>query len=61
MLEICIGENEYTKYWFGTLNKLKNLSVKDILIIYSNDLKEVNKVIKAVYSNSMQQRCIIFI
>ena len=43
----------------GTLNELKNRGVKDILIICSDGLKGINEAIKAVYPNTMQQRCIV--
>ena len=59
VLGIWIGENESAKYWFGTLNELKNRGVKDILIICSDGLKGINEAIKAVYPNVMQQRCIV--
>ena len=59
VLGIWIGENESAKYWLGTLNELKNRGVKDILIICSDGLKGINEAIKAVYPNTMQQRCIV--
>ena len=59
VLGIWIGENESAKYWLGTLNDLKNRGVKDILIICSDGLKGINEAIKAVYPNTMQQRCIV--
>ena len=59
VLGIWIGENESAKYWLGTLNKLKNRGVKDILIICSDGLKDINKAIKAVYPNAMQQSRIV--
>src|SRR5574344_1732012 len=59
VLGIWIGENESAKYWLSTLNELKNRGVKDILIICSDGLKGINEAIKAVYPNTMQQRCIV--
>lgn len=59
VLGIWIEENESAKYWLGTLNKLKNRGVKDILIICSDGLKGINEAIKAVYPKAMQQRCIV--
>ena len=59
MLWIWNGENESARYWLGTLNELKNRGVKDILIICSDGLKEINEAIKAVYPKAMQQRCIV--
>jgi transposase-like protein len=59
VIGIWIGENESAKYWLGVLNELKNRGVKDILIICSDGLKGINEAIKAVYPNTMQQRCIV--
>ncbi len=59
VLGIWIGENESAKYWLETLNELKNRGVKDILIICSDGLKGINEAIKDVYSNAIQQRCIV--
>ena len=59
VIGIWIGENESAKYWLGVLNELKNRGVKDILIICSDGLKGINEAIKAVYPNTMQQRCVV--
>lgn len=59
VIGLWIGENESAKYWLGVLNELKNRGVKDILIICSDGLKGINEAIKAVYPNTMQQRCIV--
>ena len=59
VLGIWIGENESAKYWLSVLNELKNRGVKDILIMCSDGLKGRSEAIKAVYPNTMQQRCIV--
>ena len=61
VLGIWIEENESAKYWLGVLNELKQRGVKDILIIYSDNLTRIKEAIIAAYTNTVQQKCIVHI
>ena len=53
VLGIWIEENESAKYWLGVLNELKQRGVKDILIIYSDNLTGIKEAIIAAYPNTV--------
>ena len=59
ILGIWIGENESSKFWLGVLNELKQRGVKDILIMYSDNLTGIKEAINKAFPNTMQQRCIV--
>ena len=59
ILGIWIGENESAKYWLGVLNEIKGRGVKDILIIYSDNLTGIKDAITTAFPNTVQQRCIV--
>lgn len=52
-------ENESSKFWLTVLNDLKSRGVKDVLFFCVDGLKGFGNAIKAVYSESEVQRCIV--
>lgn len=59
VLGIWIGENESAKYWLSVLNELRNRGVKDILIASVDGLTGFSEAIKAAFSKTVIQRCIV--
>lgn len=59
VLSIVIGENESSKFWLGVLNSLKNLGVRDILILCSDGLSGIKDAISTAFPKTKQQRCIV--
>lgn len=49
VLTIEVGENESSKYWLSVLNGMKNLGVKDILIICADGLTDIEEAISTAY------------
>ena len=59
LLGIWIGEEEGAKFWLQVLNDLQSRGVKDFLIICCDNLKGFSEAIKAVYANTVIQKCVI--
>ena len=53
------GDNESSKYWLSVLNELKNLGVKDILIICADGLRGIKEAVAAAFPKTEYQRCIV--
>ena len=56
---IYIGENESSKFWLGVLNDLKQRGVKNILIMYIDNLTGIKEALNTAFPNTVQQRCIV--
>ena len=52
-------DSEGANHWLSVLNELQNRGVKDILICCVDGLKSFNEAIRAVYPETLIQRCII--
>jgi putative transposase len=52
-------ENESAKFWLSVLNDLKSRGVKDTFFFCIDGLRGFSQAIKAVYPESMIQRCIV--
>jgi len=59
IIGIWIGENETSKYWLTVLNDIKKRGIEDVLIFAIDGLNGFNEAIKAVYSHTEIQRCIV--
>ena len=59
ILGIWIGENEGATFWLSVINELKNRGVEDILIACMDGLKGLPDAVKAVFSNTDVQLCIV--
>jgi transposase-like protein len=59
ILGLWIAETESAKYWLSVLTDIKNRGVKDILIITSDDLSDIEDAINAVYPESVYQGCVV--
>lgn len=61
ILSINIGANEFSKFWLGMLNDLKNRGVQEVLFFCVDGLAGFKEAIHAVYPQAEVQRCIIHI
>lgn len=59
VLGIWIGEAESSKFWMTVLTDLRNRGVQDILIASVDGLSGFEEAIKASYSMTDVQRCIV--
>jgi len=59
VLTIQVGDNESSKYRLSVLNELKNLGVKDILILCADGLTGIKEAISAAFPKIEYQRCIV--
>ncbi len=59
LLGIWIGEEEGAKFWLQVLNDLQNRGVKDILIVCCDNLKGFSEAIKAVFPETVIQKCVV--
>ena len=59
VLSSSVGDNESAKYWLPVLNELKNLGVKDILIICADGLTGIKEAIATAFPKTEYQRCIV--
>jgi len=59
VLGIWIGENETSKFWLKVLNDLRNRGLQTVTIFSVDGLPGFEQAIKASFSNSVIQRCII--
>ena len=61
ILGLWISETESAKYWLKVMTDLKNRGVKDILIITSDDLSDIENAIQAVYPDAEYQGCVVHV
>ena len=59
ILSITVGANEYSKFWLGMLNDLKNRGAEDMLFFCVDGLAGFKEAIEAVYPDAKIQRCVI--
>lgn len=59
VLGIWIGESESSKFWLLVLNELKNRSVQDILIAFTDNLNGFSEAIQAAFPETEVQKCIV--
>lgn len=59
VLGIWIGESESSKFWMTVLTDLRNRGVQDILIACVDGLNGFEEAIKASFSRTEVQRCIV--
>lgn len=59
ILSMAIVENESASAWSGILDDLQARGLQDILILCSDNLKGLDKAVKAIYPQSVHQICIV--
>lgn len=59
ILSMAIVENESASAWSGILDDLQSRGLQDILILCSDNLKGLDKAVKAIYPRSVHQICIV--
>jgi transposase-like protein len=59
VLGLWIAENEGAKFWMGVLTELQNRGVQDILIACMDGLTGFPEALRAIYSNTRVQLCIV--
>ena len=59
ILGFYIGKNESSEYWLEIFNDLKRRGVKSIWLFCTDNLKGFSQSIKAVFTDSDIQKCII--
>jgi transposase-like protein len=59
ILSMAIVENESASAWSGILDDLQSRGLQDILILCSDNLKGLDKAVKAIYPHSIHQICIV--
>jgi transposase-like protein len=59
ILSITIGANEFSKFWLGMLNDLKNRGLTDVLFFCVDGLSGFKEAINSAYPKAQVQRCII--
>ncbi|WP_436358464.1 IS256 family transposase [Mycoplasma sp. 480] len=59
VLGFWIGESESAKYWMQVLNDIKLWGVEEIYLISSDNLTGISNAIKAVFSKTQIQKCIV--
>lgn len=59
VLGLWIGENETSRFWLKVLTDMKNRGVQKVSVFSIDGLSGFAEAIKAIYPNSIVQRCII--
>lgn len=59
ILGLWISETETAKYWLSVLTEIKNRGVKDILILTSDDLPGIEDAVRAAFSETVYQGCLV--
>ena len=59
VLGMWINQSESAAFWLHVLNDLKARGVEDVLIACSDNLKGLNRAIKAVFPDAVAQLCVV--
>ncbi|CAH2559795.1 IS256 family transposase [Cardinium endosymbiont of Oedothorax gibbosus] len=59
VLGFYLSESEWTNFWLGVLNELKERGVEDILIACVDGLKSFPSAINSVFPNAQVQVCVV--